>query len=118
MDATLIEDGNYYLVKYTGVRTFPKIIAMLEEVRGNAEATGVFRYLFDLRESEEGFSVFDKYNLGIYLADMFGKVYTVAVVIRKEHITGFLENVSINRGAARFIITDDEAAARAFVSNP
>jgi hypothetical protein len=116
MDAEFVAGGGYYRVKYAGIRTYPRIVAMIEEVLANAEATKVFKYLFDLRESEEGFSMLDKYNLGIYLAKVFGARFSVAVVIRKEHITGFLENVSFNRGAVRFSITDDEEKAKAFLN--
>ena len=111
MNIQFVEDGNYHRVKYTGLRTLPAILEMLGKVDETACATGVYRVLFDLRESEEGFSVVDKYELGVYLANLFSSKYTVAVVIRKEHITGFLEQVAHNRGAARFIESDDEAFA-------
>lgn len=116
MDAQFVADGGYYKVKYPGIRTYPRIVALIDEVVANAEATQVFKYLFDLRESEEGFSMVDKYNLGIHLANVFGSRFSVAVVIRKEHITGFLENVSLNRGAVRFAIMDDEAKAKAYLA--
>jgi hypothetical protein len=115
MDAKLSEDGAYYIVKYVGVRTLPKIMALLREVEENALKTEVYTYLFDLRESEEGFSVADKYTLGIHLAQLFSNKYRVAVAIRKEHLTGFLQNVSTNRGATDFLITDDEAKARGWM---
>jgi len=115
MDATFDEKDRYYRVKFTGLRTLPAILALLKEVEENATKTGNFRYLFDLRESEEGFTVADKYKLGVHLAQMFSSRYRVAVVIRKEHITGFLQNVSSNRGATDFTITDDEAAAKAWM---
>ena len=76
-------------------------------MEANAAETGVYDYLFDLRESEEGFSTMDKYNLGIYIAQHFGHDFRLSVLIRKEHITGFLENVALNRGAANFMIADD-----------
>lgn len=116
MDAEFVADGGYYRVKYVGIRTFARIVALIAEVEANANATRVFKYLFDLRESEEGFSTLDKYNLGIHLAEVFGSRFSVAVVIRKEHITGFLENVSLNRGAAKFTITDDEEKAKAYLT--
>jgi hypothetical protein len=112
VDAELAAGGGYFVVRYTGVRTYARIIALIDEVERNALQTGILKYLFDLRESEEGFSLVDKYNLGIHLAQVFGEKYSVAVLIRREHITGFLENVSLNRGASRFMITDDEAEAR------
>lgn len=116
MDATFEEKGKYYRVKFVGLRTLPAILALLKEVEENAAKTGNYRYLFDLRESEEGFSVADKYNLGVHLARMFASKYRVAVLIRKEHITGFLQTVSSNRGATDFTITDDEAAAKAWMT--
>ena len=118
MEAEFIEEGGYYLARYAGLRTYPVIIALLEEVAELARSTGVYRYLFDLRKSDEGFSVADKYELGNYLGQLFGTRFTVAVLLRKEHITGFLENVSINRGAKNFTITDDEEKAKKWVSRP
>lgn len=115
MDSKLVEDGAYYAVKFVGLRTLPAILALLKEVEENAEKTGVYRYLFDLRESEEGFSIADKYKLGVHLAAMFANKYRAAVLIRQEHITGFLQNVSSNRGATDFTITSDEAAAKAWM---
>ena len=117
MDATRVDDGGYYLVKYVGLRTLPKIKALLREVEENAKKTGVYTYLFDLRESEEGFTVSDKYALGVHLAALFGNTYRVAVVLRKEHVTGFVENVSTNRGATALTITDDETKARAWMKS-
>lgn len=111
MDATFEEKGKYFRIKFVGLRTLPSILALLKEVEENAVKTGVYRYLFDLRESEEGFSVSDKYKLGVHLARMFASKYRVAVLIRKEHITGFLLNVSSNRGATDFTIIDEEPAA-------
>jgi hypothetical protein len=111
-----VSEGSYYLVTFTGLRTLPTIIKMLEAVEKNATETGVYKYLFDLRKSEEGFSLADKYDLGIYLARLFGTRYQAVVVMRKEHITGVLENVSANRGATKFMITDDEADARRWLA--
>lgn len=111
MDAQFNNAGKYYLITYLGLRTLATMTELLESVKKNAETTGVYRYLFDLRHSEEGFSVLDKYKFGHYLADLFQDKYTVAVVIRKEHITGFLGDVARNRGAKRFRITDDETEA-------
>ena len=111
MDAQFDESGNYYCVTYLGLRTPATMTHLLESVKGNAVTTGVYRYVFDLRRSEEGFSVLDKYKFGIYLADLFQDKYTIAVVVRKEHITGFLGDVANNRGAKRFKITDDEEEA-------
>ena len=116
MDAVFVAAGGYYRVTYVGIRTYPRISALIDEVVANAEAPRVFKYLFDLRGSEEGFSMLDKYNLGIHLANVFGSRFSVAVVIRKEHITGFLENVSLNRGAVRFAIMEDEAKAKDFLA--
>jgi hypothetical protein len=114
-----MDEGEYFRIEYSGVRTFPKIIALIDEVEAHSVRTGVYKYLFDLRESEEGFSLVDKYNLGIHLARVFGLKYTVAALIKREQITGFLENVSLNRGAARFRITDSEAEAIAHLNaNP
>jgi hypothetical protein len=119
MDAVFVEVGGYYRITYLGLRTYAAIISLVDEMVANAEKTGVYKCLFDLRRSEEGFSMLDKYNLGTYLAKVFGSRYTVAVLIRREHITGFLENVSMNRGAAKFVITDDEGKAQAHLEvNP
>lgn len=115
MDAVFVEQGGYYRITYVGIRTYAAIIALIDEMIANAEKTGVHKCLFDLRRSEEGFSMLDKYNLGIYLARVFGARYTVAALLRREHVTGFLENVSMNRGAVRFLITDDEGKAQAHV---
>jgi len=115
VDATFEEKGKYYRIKFVGLRTLSSILALLKEVEENAAKTGVYRYLFDLRDSEEGFSIADKYTLGVHLAQMFTNKYRVAVLIRKEHITGFLLTVSANRGATDFTITDDEAAAKAWM---
>jgi hypothetical protein len=113
MDAVFMEQGGYYRITYQGIRTYAAIITLIDEMVANAEKTGVYKCLFDLRRSEEGFSMLDKYDLGIHLAKVFGSRYTIAVLIRREHITGFLENVSSNRGAVGFVITDDEGKARA-----
>jgi hypothetical protein len=111
MDSRFVLEDGYYRVKYTGIRTLSGILALLKDVETNAVDTGVYNYLFDLRESEEGFSTMDKYNLGIYIANHFGRNFKLSVLIRKEHITGFLENVALNRGAANFMITDDRNKA-------
>lgn len=84
-------------------------------MRALAKETQVDRYLFDLRKSEEGFSVADKFQLGSFLGEVLGR-YVMVVIMRKEHITGFLENVSANRGATRFRITHDEDEALAFLA--
>ena len=118
MEAEWIEDGGYYRVRYTGLRTYARISAMLAEVKAKAESTGVFRYFFDLRDSHEGFSIEDKYNLGADLARLFGGKFTLAAVLQKKDITGFLENVTVNRGPIRFKVTDDEALAIAFLKSP
>jgi hypothetical protein len=116
MDSEFTEDEGHFRVKYVGIRTYTRIIRLIDAMEANAAATGVYNYLFDLRESEEGFTTMEKYNLGLHLAKVFGTRFTVAVLIRREHITGFLENVSLNRGALKFIITDDEAAAKAHLA--
>jgi hypothetical protein len=116
METEFVARGGYYEIKFTGIRTYARIIGLIDEMEANARRTGVYKYLFDMRESEEGFSLVDKYNLGIHLAKVFGVKYTVAVFMRREHITGFLENVSSNRGATAFRITDDEEEARAHLS--
>ena len=111
MSADFVDAGGYFRVLYLGVRTYPRMIALIDGMEANAARTGVFKYLFDLRESEEGFSMLEKYNLGTHLAKVFGSRFTVAVLLRREQITGFLENVSLNRGAMKFMITDDEEKA-------
>jgi hypothetical protein len=112
MDAVFVEHGGYYRIPYVGVRTYSGMVGLIDKMVANAEQTGVFKCLFDLRQSEEGFTMLEKYDLGTYLANVFGSRFTVAVLIRPEHITGFLENVSINRGAVKFLITSDEDKAR------
>ncbi|GEM_PF-6740684 len=72
--------------------------------------------MFDMRDSQEGSSMSDKYNLGTHLAKVFGTRFTVATLIPKEQITGFLENVSLNRGAMKFIITDDREKVAAYLA--
>lgn len=116
VDPEFVAAGGYYVVKYTGIRTYARILGLISEVELVAQRSGIYKYLFDLRESEEGFSLVDKYNLGIHLAKVFGEKFTVAALLRREHITGFLENVSSNRGASSFKITDDEGEALAHLS--
>ena len=116
MESEFTAAEGHFRVRYVGVRTYPRIIALIDAMEANAVRTGVYKYLFDLRASEEGFSMLEKYNLGIHLAEVFGDRFTVSVLIRREHITGFLENVSLNRGALKFIITDDDTKALAHLT--
>lgn len=58
----------------------------------------------------------EKYNLGIFLAEMFKARFRAVALLHRERITGFLENVSRNRGAVHFRPTQDEAEARAWLS--
>ena len=51
----------------------------------------------------------------MWLGEHFSR-FTIAVVLRREHVTGFLENVTTNRGATRFRITHDEAEALVFMA--
>lgn len=116
MDAQWVEEGRYWRVRFTGSRTLPAITGLLEGVLRKAGETGTYRWMFDMHESEEGMSVADKFALGTYLADHFAARFTISAIVPKAQITGFLENVSTNRGMNRFKITDDEAVARAFVA--
>lgn len=111
MDVSWTEKDGYFLVEYRGLRTLEGITSMLEKMKENAGLTGCFRYLFDLRGSTEGFSLDDKYRLGIYLAEHFGPLYAIIALLDKPQITGFLENVSVNRGTTRLRILDDESRA-------
>jgi hypothetical protein len=105
------ESAGYVRVKYAGTRTLPAITAMLEDVKAHGERTGMRRYLFDLNDSDEGFSVLDKYKLGELLAERFGNAYSLAVVMPRGQITGFLETVYHNRRVGRFRVFDAEPPA-------
>jgi hypothetical protein len=118
MEGTFRAESGYTRATFTGLRTYDRIIAFLEEARGYAERTQVFFFLFDLRDSREGMNVADKYNLGIFLAEMFGARFRAVALLQRDQITGFLENVSRNRGAVQFRITHDEAEAREWLEKP
>lgn len=118
MDARWVEEGRYHRVHFTGLRTLQAVTALLEQVRAKAEETGEYRWLFDMSKSDEGMNVADKFVLGTYLADHFAARYSISAVVPKAQITGFLENVSANRGMVRFRVTDSEAEARTFVAEP
>ena len=111
-------ETGYTLATFTGLRTYDRIIAFLEAARAHAARTQVFFYLFDLRDSQEGMSVADKYSLGIFLAEMFGARFRAVALLQRAQITGFLENVSRNRGAVQFRITHDEEEARQWLEKP
>lgn len=112
------EHSGYNRAIFQGMRTYDRIIAFLEAARSHAETTQVFAYIFDLRDSQEGMNVAEKYNLGIFLADMFGTRFRAVALLHRDQITGFLENVSRNRGAVHFRITHDEDEAREWLEKP
>jgi hypothetical protein len=107
----ITEERGYARVKFFGTRTLPAILSLLEEVKAHGERTGVRHYLFDLNDSEEGFNLLDKYKLGEFLAGRFGNGYSLAVVMPRDQITGFLETVYSNRFAKGFRVFDAEPAA-------
>jgi hypothetical protein len=118
MDGIFRAESGYTRATFTGLRTYDRIIAFLEAARAHAERTQVFFFLFDLRDSQEGMNVGDKYNLGIFLAEMFGARFRAVALLHRDQITGFLENVSRNRGASQFRIIHDEDEAREWLENP
>jgi hypothetical protein len=111
MDVTWTEKDGYFLVEYRGLRTLEGITAIMEMTKEKARLTGCFRYLYDYRGSTEGLSLDQKYRFGNYLAENFGLHYTLIALLDRQYISGFLENVSVNRGLSRLRILDDEARA-------
>jgi hypothetical protein len=111
MGLRIAEESGYARVKFSGTRTLPAILSLLEEVKANGERTGMRRYLFDLNDSSEGFSVLDKHKLGEFLAERFGNAYSLAVVMPRDQITGFLETVYQNRWVEGFRVFDSESSA-------
>ncbi len=111
MDHVWTEKEGYFQVEVRGRRTLEAVMDSMEKTKEHARRTGCFRYLFDLRGSTEGLSLDDKYRFGLYLVENFASDYAIIVLMEKSYITGFLENVSVNRGLTRLRILDDEARA-------
>jgi len=111
MDHVWTEKDGYFQVEVRGLRTLEAVMDSVEKTKEHARRTGCFRYLYDLRGGSEGLSLDDKYRFGIYLAENFSSQYAIVALLDRRHITGFLENVSVNRGLTRFRVLDDEIRA-------
>lgn len=97
----IIEARSHYL--YYGLRGtylgLAQAIEIFVEIAELAEQHKRSRILFDITGVKQIPPVMDRYDLGEQAAKIWGHHLKIALVTRPKEITGFFENVAVNRGA-------------------
>lgn len=102
-------DG-YLFVKASGENGIDAVREFFGAARRLAEEGGFRKILIDGKDVGDDKKHFDRYLVGIAVAETFGSSYRVAILRRREHINKLGENTAVNRGADFFVCEDEEEA--------
>lgn len=72
---------------------------VIREVKELSDNHHVFKIVLDITQMNRTPIVRDRFELGEYAAKIWGHQLKVAIVNKPSNITGFFENVAVNRGA-------------------
>lgn len=107
----VIEDkGEYILAQYDEEYSKNVLFEFIQEVHQKSQEANCYKLLGDISNMTGTVGMMDRFEFGVKGAAMFRKGYKIALVYRAEEITGFAENVSVNRGLKARIFSKMEAA--------
>lgn len=88
------------------------LFRMVDEIESRCSEAGLSRAFVDFREVGPPKSEFHRFAVGSYVAQRMQYRVRVAILWRKEYVTGLLENSALNRGGLlRVFETEAEADA-------
>lgn len=99
MTATYHVKDAYLLVQVSGYWTAAPAKALIQEILLYAQRVHrahVFLDLLDLMPPKDNY---DRYLTGVDVAEIWGGKLKVVALAKPEYISGFVENVAVNRGA-------------------
>jgi hypothetical protein len=110
---TIRFDG-YIQILCKGPATLDNLKSVVDKIKnGELGALEPPQYLIDLRPITGTLGTFERYELGIYIAESIPKI-RIAAISKKETYSKIGENVAVNRGA-NILATDDEQAAKTWL---
>jgi hypothetical protein len=102
----------YLMLKVSGPYNLTEFKSLILLMRVKAAEFGHIRVLADLRGVEQDVPGYDRFILGEYYAKEIRYKLKMAVVGPPERITGFFEDVAVNRGGNVRIFSDEQSALR------
>ena len=110
MLSTCTNKGDYLLIEVTGTYTFKGLITTIHEVAEHCRQEKLGKVLIDLRNVSGRPNNFERYQLGLEIARVWGNEIRAAVVAPVGVGTRMTENTAVNRGAQMKATTSmDEA---------
>jgi hypothetical protein len=95
---------NYLLMTVTGVYAKEDFMAFADIILHGCEKENVKKVLLDAHNvSYTDLSTMDRFYIGENIANVIGPKIKLAVLLPKEHINKFAENVAVNRGGKVFV---------------
>ncbi len=82
----------------------------VEWVAKEARTRGVSNVLVDLSALEGVYSEWDRFQAGTIVSDIWGVSVRAAIVYPQEGVSGFFENVAVNRGAQVRVMNNEQDA--------
>jgi SpoIIAA-like len=102
----------YLMLKVSGLYNLTEVKSLIFLMREKGAEFGHIRVLADLRGVEQDVPGYDRFILCEYYAKEIRYTLKTAVVGPPERITGFFEDVAVNRGGNVRVFSDEQSALR------
>lgn len=100
----------YLRVDFTGNYAFTEMLSVLVDIKAAADEARSSRLLVDSRELVGTIGESHKFFIGSRIAELFGPLLKIALIMRPGTVTKLGEMVASNRGA-KLHVTDSESDA-------
>jgi hypothetical protein len=107
---TYEKKGDYVIMTPERSYTLNSYKESLREAEEYCRKYGLRKILADISMSQESIPVFDRFQLGIEMANVFGNKIKMAILAPPAMIDKLGENSAVNRGAQVFVTSSREQA--------
>ena len=106
----ILVEPEYLRVTTIGKYAFDELFDFLERVKMESIKVGRDRILIDSRLLEGSMTEAERFQAGQKVAELFGSIFKVVVIMPADRITRLGELAAVNRGA-RFLLSTSEDEA-------
>ena len=110
--STCQNKGNYLFVEVSEPYSLKLFLSTIHEVADHCQKENLNKVLMDIRKMEGNPSVFDRYQVDIEIAKVWGSRIKAVVLARPDMINGVTENTAVNRRVKLQAVSDMASALK------
>jgi hypothetical protein len=110
------DESGYLRVELSGEWNLGELKGLAKTIQIRVEEGGHRKILIDALRTTTAPNLSSSFFFGEYISTLF-LGFKIALVIRKEFISGLLENVAVNRGVFLSVFSDKQSALKWLLSD-